>query len=286
MTRQNINYHNDLPELPADAILPLFQVPKLSTEFSFDSCLYKNATHEFITDSLLGVPVEFCDLSIYSNPPNADDITELDLEYMPDLVQVQPQELVMPTAEMAPKPSIHRDEAPRIQKPKIRFHKSPFYKSPEDPEIQEQLNHAFNGNVPGGELLMLEEAQPLTELLIRATEGIDPSNLLLMSREKRSMKIIPRTEEEEEVRATRAYDVSSKSSTNKCYYYIEDGKFCIGVIEKKLIVKPMTTKEMNEKEQTATPVIVRGGGGAEARPQKENVGSDDNDNDDDSDEEI
>jgi hypothetical protein len=265
MSRKAI-LRNELPPLPADCLLPKFEVPRLSTDLLLDAPFYKSATQPLVTDPFLGVPIEFVDLSVYSQPVKDDDITESDLKYLPELAEhAQATSLIVPAARLSARPSQRHDDVTKAQhttEARSRYLKSPFYDSLEHPAIHSQLESAFHGNVPPGAVSLIREGPPMKTLVIKGAESIDPDATLLISRGRKFVKSIPRPEKDsrEPVRAERAFQLAGgEVGRAKCYFHVEEnGEVTVGLIEEKLFLKPMAPREMKVEEMTATPVVFIG----------------------------
>jgi hypothetical protein len=106
-SRSKVEYQKELSSFPADCLMPKFEIPCLSADFSLDSQIQKMSADSFVTDACLGVPIEFADLAIYSIPAKEDDITETDLRYIPDLGE-SALHLTVPTAQVVARPTSGR----------------------------------------------------------------------------------------------------------------------------------------------------------------------------------
>lgn len=273
-------YQNELPPLPADCILPKFEIPRLSAEFSLDAEIHKLSTDSFVTDTFLGVPIEFADLAIYSIPAKEEDIREEDLRYVPDLVPTTSR-LTVPTAQPFTRAPLEAPVKAKQRDPSKIYRRSPFFSSRSDPEMEEQLKVAFAnypGGVPRGKICLVRRAEPLMPIILKSAETItavdetsvqvgrdaevtvapESKRVLLMSRDKRFVKAVPTPREgaPEVVSATRAYQVTVEPVKGRGYYcWAEDGLVCeFGKVDAKYALRALSLKEQKEEEMTATPV--------------------------------
>lgn len=264
-------YHNHLPPLPADCILPKFQVPKLSIEFNEKAEIHRRIPHNFLTGSLLGIPVEFGDLSVYTKKVDGDlGVTKEDMRYVPELAEgttdliipSKPNLTVVRPPEAVVKPTENKDA-------ELRYRKSPHFDSLEDDEIQEQLKCAFNGNVPKGHVSLVRKAPDLSAVMVKGAGTLDPKMTLLLSMNKKYLKgvyepgdddDVSDVNDDEPIIPTRGYHVSGeKTATVRSYMYAdEDGSYNMGEVKVKYTLRGMPPKEAR-KTITATPVIIRRG---------------------------
>jgi hypothetical protein len=273
-------YQNELPPLPADCILPKFEIPRLSPEFSLEAEIHKLSTDSFVTDTFLGVPVEFADLAIYSIPAKNEDIREEDLRYVPDLVPTTSR-LTVPAAQPFTRAPVEAPVKVKQRDPSKLYRRSPFFSSRSDPEMEEQLKAAFAnypGGVPRGEICLVRRAEPLMPIMLKSAETItavdeasvqvgrdtevtvapESKRVLLMSRDTRFLKAVPTPWDgaPEVVSATRAYQVTVEPVKGRGYYvWAEDGMACeLGKVDAKYALKALSFKEQKEEQMTATPV--------------------------------
>lgn len=260
MSRNKVQYHNHLPPLPADCLLPKFTVPHLSTEFNRDSPIHNHIPPNIITDALLGIPIEFADLGLYKSGQDLD-IIQTDFMYVPEL-GAERQELVLP-GPVAPVRQHHEprpQEAPKAAPAKSKYLRSGFVQHADDKSIQEQLENAFDGNVPEGNVILVTRGHPLEAM--SAQEMLDTNKTLLMSLRREFLKVVgePTVDDiGDEVLPlpTRAFSVSGEESKSTSVYFSYDGKGGCQMGEiKKFKLRPLTQKQMSMEEMTATPVKI------------------------------
>ena len=268
MNRNKIIYHNTIPPIKADCLLPKFKIPNFSLKFSTDSTLNK-PSHEFRTDALLGMNIQLCDLSVYDDcTPDTESFDEHDFMYYRELAErTQKDMLVVPVKTLIPRSHLHIDaknqrERNQEKSQKNYYRKSKkFYKSINDPEIEEQLQNAFNGNIPQGEVNLIHQAPPLCSMIYRQiVKPLNKESLILLSTGKNYLKVHdPPSEEDQPNIATKAFSVTEKdteSNIEKAYLYVdENGEYNLGVIRKNLILRAVPKKDMMRERLTATPVI-------------------------------
>ncbi|KAH0792729.1 hypothetical protein GPJ56_003352 [Histomonas meleagridis] len=264
MTRSNkVVYQNQLHEIYADCLLPKFEVPHLSTEFNPNSAILQKSSNGFPTNSLLGVDLELADMSTYWQKTDSDEVFEEDFLYISDLVKRQ-SAIVMQATPITNKPDKNDTLSPTKENRRSapQYKKSPFYSSIEDPEIQEQLEIAFNGEVPPGTVHMIKKEEPLHSFLIRSTaKTFRPNDLLMYSanKEKRFLKCIDsqQIESGNEIVANSSYQFLNETPHPRCYCFTdEEGNYHIGQIINdglKLIPRIDSKKD----PLTATPIIFK-----------------------------
>jgi hypothetical protein len=135
--------------------------------------------------------------------------------------------------------------------------RSPFLTSANDPQIEQQLNAAFGGRVPPGEVCLLRLTEGLNALQIRgSSETINPMDRRKVScfhtRCDPSRWSPPRRRGDRQ----RAYQVAIEDVKSRCFLkWNEDRSECeIGGVESKCALKALSKKDMEEEAATATPV--------------------------------
>ena len=221
--------------------------------------IHRHIPQNIMTDALLGMPLEFADLSIYK-VGQEPDVVPTDFQYAPDLGEARTQ-LVLPGPVTPAR--VHHEVRPQ-EKPKpvvvkSTYLQSGFVRRRDDEGVQEQLRNAFDGDVPEGDVVVIRRGIAL-EVMV-AQEPLDTRKALLMSRGREFLKVVEETSigedgEENIPRPSRAYTVSSEESKATSVYFFYDDEGCkMGEI-KKYKLRPLTSRQMNTEEMTATPVKI------------------------------
>ena len=241
---------NDLPHIPNDCLLPKFEPPILSNEFSYDSSLYTNTLTHFLNDPLLGIPIDFCDLSKFRTSNKQNDLNLSDLQ----LVSSQNPSLQSVSSIIdVPKKIKSVENKPQMES---QFKKSPFYEDINDPEIQEQLNIAFKGEVPEGEVFLLQNSE-LTEVIkcdIRGSECLEEENIHFITKPLNNQQYI-KVVSKDGGDIKRSYKIYEDSNS---YVYLtndEEGNYILGNLSEIYSLKPMVPKDTLDNDYTGRPIV-------------------------------
>lgn len=242
-------FTNDLPPIPSDCVLPIFQVPEVDKSITIGSQIITALPPLGFQDPLLGIPVDLCDLSKYSQPATVQDFFEPDSHVLSSLkisttsYGVEQQQVFTPEPRKVVQPSVKHNEP--------TFKPSPFYEDENDESIREQLECAFNGEVPPGEVHLITQEPSYVSVTVVGAETLDPENLLLLAKGEHHMKIV----KPEGGQPLRGYTVTSSNSNEVCYLVRhEDGTIGMGSATRILKLRAINNREMRENPLTGREV--------------------------------
>lgn len=159
-------YQNELPEMPADPILPKFTIPEISGKISEGSELYNQIWTNITPDPFLGIPIELTDLSIYNEPVDSKDLLNEEVEFLiPKQEFSVPQIATSAAPVVRPKKTISMSMQEKHQAEVDTFEKSKQIIPPNAPgsnfetETQKQLKAAFGGKVPPGKIYLFKKGE-------------------------------------------------------------------------------------------------------------------------------
>ena len=196
-------------------------------------------------DPLLGIPIELCDLSKYTEEVRQSDIAPEDNSLISNPTRLEPSN----TARV--QHLQHKSHENKVQK--IEFHRSPHFESKDDTAITEQLKYAFNGDIPEGEVSTIKKGEQLVRLFIRGSEFLNSENYHLLTKplnEETYIKVV--SDKGGEV--SRSYTVQEQSEKYAYLMNNENGEYVLGNIYKSYALKSMPPKATKENEYTARPV--------------------------------
>lgn len=238
-------YHNEIPQMPADAIMPMFEIPTLSTDFTYDSPLYTQNSNALIGDRFLGVKVEFTDFSVYNENASADDFKDSEFAYLPherlstaSIPQTIPREKAF---NMHEKSHLHDEH-----KSSTHYLKSSTISSTDDPQINEQLKAAFGGNVPEGKVRLIKKNENLFKIQIIGSEYLPSDGLILESGKGQYVRVLPKDGGE----PRSSYNVKTREEKWGYFKEDEDGNFLLAVSNDQMYAKRMTARNMKTNPHT------------------------------------
>lgn len=248
-------YTNDLPNLPDDCLISDFEIPVLSTSFGKDSVLSKTP-HQFISNNtILDLPIEFSNLTIYSQTVKEGDVVQQDLDLMPELekedTSIIKMKQILPEEHFTS--SVHSiSKVPE----KKTFHKSPFFTDINDPQIAEQLNYAFNNKVPEGETFLLKKGDPLVSLIIMdSSESLKKGNYLFLPKAQDPNNTIIKCISHDGGKTKQAFSVKKIHPKYAYMYQTGPNEITFGPVSEKLRLTPLPNDDIEKNQFTSSEVI-------------------------------
>ena len=273
MAKGGYLYRNELPDMPADPLLPKFNIPQLSSKIMKDSKLYNELKTNLTPDPFLGIPVEFSNLAIYNEQTSIEDFSNEDLKYM----EIASQNSI-PQIQRESEAAIHskpRREIKKAQEAKSKptsYIKSEPITGPDDPQIQKQLAAAFGGEdkIPPGKVQLFKKAPELEKFSFVGSKSYttDGKNILLegwkridANHVERYIKEIQPLTDETEHDPINGFKETIETDVNWAYLVYpkeddEDQYIKIGPSTRERRLQMMVPRDRKINELTATPVLL------------------------------
>ena len=274
MSKGSYLYRNELPDMPADPLLPKFNIPQLSPKIMKDSKLYNDLWTNLTPDPFMGIPVEFSNLAIYNEQTSIEDFSNEDLKYM----EIASQNTI-PQIKRELDVAIHAKPRRELKKSqdepakKTNYIKSEPITGIDDPQIKKQLAAAFGGEdkIPPGKVQLLKKAPQLERFtFIGSGYTPDGKNILLESsrnvvnentREYFIKEIQPLTDETEHDPVNAFKETIQESSSRWAYlvYPKEDedsNHVKFGPSSRERSLRMMVPRDIKINQLTATPVLL------------------------------
>lgn len=254
-------YSNDLQQIPADAILPKFDVPDLSTEFDFESSLFKEAG-KIVLNNFLDIPIPLTDLSVYLDYPELEDYLEIDFTYVKPPSSMIEQVTLRPTKKVfREKTQVIANNAKREEKKQsCQYSKSLHtFENKSDPEIKAMLEKAFNGKVPDGKVHLLKRDVNVSDCIrLECDERIQyPSkdSILFAKNLDTGKNIRIKVHDNGGGATTAGFYVKNINKGKWAYTYKDGDDYVMQVFDSTLNIKKMTKLDIKTDEYVKNSAV-------------------------------